>query len=81
MEEGENHMKGERKIRVLLVGETWIVVKFHVKGFDVVPLGGYEDFSLWFMEVLKNYPELEVVHLANHVVLSEIPREVRELEE
>jgi uncharacterized membrane protein len=71
----------ERKIRVLLVGETWIVVKFHVKGFDVVPLGGYEDFSLWFREALQNYPDLEVVHLPNHVALSAFPREVRELEE
>jgi uncharacterized membrane protein len=71
----------ERKIRVLLVGETWIVVKFHVKGFDVVPLGGYEDFSLWFREALQNYPDLEVVHLPNHVALSAFPREVRALEE
>ena len=43
-----------KKIKVLLVGETWIVVESHMKGFDVVPLGDYEDFSLWFREALQN---------------------------
>jgi len=70
-----------KKIKVLLVGETWIVVKFHVKGFDVVPLGGYEDFSLWFREALQNYPDLEVVHLPDHLALSAFPWEVGELGE
>ncbi len=40
-------MKNQETLKVLLVGETWIVSKFHIKGFDVVPLGGYEDFSTW----------------------------------
>ncbi|MCX7668262.1 MAG: glutamine amidotransferase [Atribacterota bacterium] len=66
-------------VKVLLVGETWIVLKFHVKGFDVVPLGGYEDFSRWFREALKTYPDVEVVHMPNHVALSAFPCSLEEL--
>ncbi|NSW76654.1 MAG: cytoplasmic protein [Candidatus Atribacteria bacterium] len=70
---------GNEMIKVLLVGETWIVLKFHVKGFDVVPLGGYEDFSRWFREALKAYPDVEVIHMPNHVALSAFPHTVDEL--
>lgn len=72
-------MNTRRKIKVLLVGETWIVLKFHVKGFDVVPLGGYEDFSRWFREALQAYSDLEVVHLPNHLVMGVFPKDVDEL--
>jgi uncharacterized membrane protein len=72
-------VSSEERVRVLLVGETWIVLKFHVKGFDVVPLGGYEDFSRWFQKALKAYPDVEVVHLPNHVALSAFPQDLKEI--
>jgi len=49
----------KNKIRVLLVGETWFVLKMHIKGFDMVPLGGYEDFGVWFMDAMSNFSDIE----------------------
>ena len=74
-------MEMRHGVKVLFVGETWVVVKFHVKGFDVVPLGGYEDFSRWFREALRQYPDVEVVHMPNHVALSAFPRNLEELQQ
>jgi len=70
----------EQKIKVLLVGETWLVCKFHVKGFDIVPLGGYEDFSIWFKDALKKYPDVDITHMPNHVALGAFPKTVKELQ-
>lgn len=70
----------DQKIRVLFVGETWLVAKFHIKGFDIVPLGGYEDFSVWFTEALKKYPDVDIVHMPNHIALSAFPKTVEELQ-
>lgn len=61
------------KRKVLLLGETWIVTKFHTKGFDVVPLGGFEDFSVYFKEPMKAFQDIEITHIPNHLVLSKFP--------
>ena len=73
-------MNVQKKIEVLLVGETWIVSKFHIKGFDVVPLGGYEDFATWFKDALKVYPDIEVTHMPNHLALGLFPDNLAELQ-
>jgi uncharacterized membrane protein len=70
----------EQRIKVLFVGETWLVCKFHVKGFDIVPLGGYEDFSIWPKNALKKYPDVNIVHLPNHIALGGFPKTVEELQ-
>jgi len=67
------------KKNVLLVGETWIVTKFHTKGFDVVPLGGYEDFSVYFKEGLRGFQDIEISHIPNHLVLSAFPQTIEQL--
>ena len=67
------------KRRVLLVGETWTVTRIHTKGFDVVELGGYEDFSTFFRDALRAFPEVEVTHIPNHLVMSSLPATVEEL--
>lgn len=72
-------MVARERIRVLFVGETWIVSKFHIKGFDVVPLGGYEDFSVWFQKGLSTYQDLEVVHMPNHLVMGLFPSTLDDL--
>src|SRR6056297_1401406 len=64
---------------VLLVGETWIVTKFHTKGFDVVPLGGYEDFSVYFKEPMKKFDDIEISHIPNHMVLNAFPQKMEDL--
>ncbi len=74
-------MNSARKLRVLLVGETWVVSKFHIKGFDVVPLGGYEDFSVWFRDALQSYDDLEITHMPNHIALTVFPQTLNALQE
>ena len=68
------------KTKVLLVGETWFVLKIHVKGFDMVPLGGYENFAIWFLDALKQFNDVEVTHMPNHVALTEFPGSVEAME-
>jgi uncharacterized membrane protein len=68
-----------KKVKILLVGETWFVVKFHIKGFDTVPLGGYEDFSVWFMDAMKQFPDIEAEHMPNHVALTQFPQTLEEM--
>ena len=40
------------KVKVLLVGETWMTLKINIKGIDMFPVGGYENFGIWFMEAM-----------------------------
>lgn len=74
-------MNTQNTIKVMLVGETWIVSKFHIKGFDIVPLGGYEDFGIWLREALDPYPDLHLTHLPNHMVLNMFPKDLEELQQ
>jgi len=67
------------KTRVLLVGETWFVLKMHVKGFDMIPLGGYENFGVWFMEAMAKFEDLEAEHMPNHVALTSFPSTLEEI--
>jgi len=68
-----------RITKVLLVGETWFVLKLHIKGFDMVPLGGYENFAIWFLNALKKYEDVDVTHMPNHVALTDFPKTVEEM--
>jgi len=72
-------MSNQEKLKVLLVGETWIVSKFHIKGFDVVPLGGFEDFATWFKDALKPFSDVELTHMPNHIALTLFPDSLAEL--
>lgn len=67
--------------RVLLAGETWTVTRIHTKGFDVVELGGYEDFSVFFRDAMAKDPDVEVTHIPNHLVTSTFPATVEALRE
>lgn len=68
-----------QNIKVLFVGETWAVTKIHTKGFDVIRLGGFDDYSVYLKNALKRYPDIEITHLPNHLVLSQFPRSLEEL--
>src|SRR6056297_2692169 len=67
------------KINVLFVGETWIVTKFHTKGFDVVPLGGYDDFSVYFKEGMEPFEDIAISHIPNHMVMSAYPQTMEQI--
>jgi uncharacterized membrane protein len=68
------------KIKVILVGETWIASKFLIKGLDIVPMGGYKDFATWFKDALKPYSDLEITHIPNHIALTSFPNNLFELQ-
>ena len=59
--------------RVLLVGETWTVLKLHIKGFDLFPLGGFENFGVWFMEAMAKFDDIQAEHMPNHIALTSFP--------
>ncbi|NLJ80446.1 MAG: cytoplasmic protein [Firmicutes bacterium] len=67
------------KKRVLFVGETWSVIKLHTKGFDVVALGGYEDYSSYFTEPMKEFEDIEISHIPNHLVMGQFPQTPEQL--
>ena len=69
------------KTKLLFVGETWTVTKIHTKGFDVVELGGFDDYSVFLKDALKQYPDIEITHIPNHLVLSEFPQSLEQLKE
>jgi len=66
-------------VKVLFVGETWAVTKIHTKGFDVVRLGGFDDYSVYLKNALERYPDIKITHLPNHLVLSQFPASLEEL--
>ena len=65
--------------RVLFLGETWTVTKIHTKGFDVVQLGGFEDYSVYLTNALKRYSDIEITHLPNHLILDKFPQSLQDL--
>jgi uncharacterized membrane protein len=64
---------------VLFVGETWTVTKFHTKGFDVIPLGGFEDFSVYLKKGLAPFQDINITHIPNHLVLSAYPQTIEQI--
>ncbi len=68
-----------QKTNVLLVGETWFVLKMHIKGFDMVPLGGYENFGVWFMEAMSKFEDIEAEHMPNHIALTSFPSTLKDI--
>ena len=67
------------KIKVLFAGETWAVTKIHTKGFDVVQLGGFDDYSVYLKRALAKYQDIDITHIPNHLVLSQFPQTLEEL--
>ena len=65
--------------KVLFVGETWTVTKFHTKGFDVIPLQGYEDFSVYLTNSLAPFKDISITHIPNHLVLSTYPETMEQI--
>lgn len=68
-----------KKKQVLLVGETWAVTETHIKGFDVVPLGGFEDYSTYLKEPMSEFDDIEISHIPNHLVMSRFPQKMEQL--
>lgn len=67
------------KVRVLLVGETWVTLKINIKGIDMFPVGGYENFGTWFMQAMGKFPDIQAEHMPNHVALASFPSTMQEI--
>jgi uncharacterized membrane protein len=72
-------MVRQRRIRVLFVGEAWPTIELHIKGFDVVPLGGYQDYSVWLKKALGVYQDVEIIHMPNCMASDEFPNTLANL--
>ena len=68
-----------QKTRVLLVGETWTVLTLQLKGFDLFPLGGFENFGVWFMEAMAKFDDIQAEHMHNHIALTAFPSTLEDI--
>jgi uncharacterized membrane protein len=58
--------------RVLLVGESWVSLSTHIKGFNHFVSGTYETGLKWFKEAM--YREgVELTHMPSHLAANEFP--------
>ncbi|HHT43612.1 MAG TPA: cytoplasmic protein [Firmicutes bacterium] len=62
----------ERKLKVLLAGESWIIHSIHMKGFDEFTTTEYGEGGQWLIEGLKANG-IEVDFLPNHLAPREFP--------
>ncbi len=63
---------------VLLVGESWMSVTTHYKGFNHFVSGTYETGLRWFSEAMDGHG-VEVTHMPAHVAANEFPFEAEAL--
>lgn len=59
-------------LRVLLVGETWLTVATHYKGWDSFTSATFHDGAMFFKEALKANG-YQVDHIPSHLVPSSFP--------
>jgi uncharacterized membrane protein len=67
------------KKNILLIGESFTETIRHTKGFDVIELGGYQDFSGYFTDNMVDFKDLNITHIPNHLVPSKYPRTMEEI--
>lgn len=46
---------------------------------NVVALGGYEDYSHYFINPMEKYDDVEISHIPNHLVLGQFPQTLDQL--
>lgn len=66
------------KLRVLLVGESWMTHTLHVKGMDTFTQSGYGEGIRWFKRAVESIGS-EFVHMPAHTALTEFPFSPEEL--
>ena len=63
--------------KVLLVGESWVSVTTHYKGFDHFVSGGYDTGVAWFRKAMEGWIEWE--HMPSHEAQTSFPTEIEDL--
>jgi uncharacterized membrane protein len=68
-----------KKIRVLLVGESWISVGSHHKGFDHFSSGTYETGNAYLQKAFDASTFIECTHMPSHLASEAFPETLEEL--
>ena len=64
--------------RVMLVGESWVSLSTHIKGFNHFVSGTYETGLRWFKDAMDR-EGIQVDHMPSHVAASEFPFNIEEI--
>jgi uncharacterized membrane protein len=67
------------KNKVLLVGESWLSVTTHYKGFDHFVSGGYDTGVIWFRKAMEGW--VDWIHMPSHEAQASFPLEKEGLDE
>ena len=65
--------------RVLLVGESWVSISTHYKGFNHFVSGVYETGLKWFSQAMDEHG-IELTHMPAHKAANDFPFTVGELD-
>jgi uncharacterized membrane protein len=66
-------------VKVLLIGESWLSVSTHYKGFNHFVSGVYETGLEWFSRAMEEN-SIELTHMPAHIATNEFPFAVDELD-
>ncbi len=66
-------------MRILIVGESWVTLGTHVKGFNMFLTGGYEEGVSALREALES-PDVSVDHMPSHSAATQFPTTLDELQ-
>lgn len=67
-------------MKVLFVGESWVIHSTHMKGFDEFTETKYGEGGKWLIEALEG-SGMEVVYMPCHIAATDFPTKLEELEE
>ncbi len=68
-----------KKIKVLLVGESWLSTGSHQKGFDHFSTGIYETGHEYLLRAFDNSGYIECTHMPSHLASESFPETFEEL--
>jgi uncharacterized membrane protein len=59
-------------VKVLLVGESWVSISTHYKGFNHFVSGVYETGLQWFSKAMEQH-KIELTHMPSHIAANNFP--------
>lgn len=69
-----------KRVKILLAGETWVTHSIHVKGFDAYTTGTYQEGQEPFLEALEG-KEVVIDFIPNHEATDKFPTSIEKLNE
>ncbi len=62
-----------KKIRVLLAGESWVSTSVHYKGFNHFASAFYETGEIFLRKALSSYEDIDFMHMPSHLIPTNFP--------